>query len=153
MQIASHVFNDHGHIPKQFTCLGENISPSLAFSDIPQNAKSLVLVVSDTNATPKPWIHWLVFNIPTTTIHVNAKQIPQGGTEGLANGNTFGYEGPCPKYFQGTHEYHFDLYALDTLLQTPKESNFEAIKPLMNGHIVSQATLVGLCTSGETPTE
>lgn len=144
MKITSPMFNDHGHVPQQFTCLGENISPSLEFSEIPQNAKSLVLVVSDINATPKPWIHWLVFNIPPTTTQVHAKQIPEGGTEGLANGNTIGYEGPCPKYFQGTHEYHFKLYALDTMLDVPKSSTFWDIQDELSKHTLEKALLVGL---------
>lgn len=52
--------------------------------------------MEDCDATPVPWVHWLVFNIPPDTTTVSAGSIPAGGTEGIANGGTHGYEGPCP---------------------------------------------------------
>src|SRR5581483_1815883 len=120
MGIRSSVFKNNEHIPLQYTCAGKNSNPPLIFTDTPEKTKSLVLIVEDITATPKPWIHWLVFNIPKRTTHVKENEIPKGGTEGYANGGTFGYEGPCPKYFNGTHRYVFRLYALDTIIYTPK---------------------------------
>ncbi|TCS87248.1 PBP family phospholipid-binding protein [Anseongella ginsenosidimutans] len=146
MQILS-VFKEGEAIPTAHTCLGPNISPPLELKDIPAGTQSLVLIVEDIDAAPKAWTHWLVFNIPPGTGHVNEGKIPSGAIEGLSNNHTFGYEGPCPKYFSGTHHYWFRLYALDIVLGLPRESEREAVEEKMNGHILEEAVLTGSCTS------
>lgn len=148
MKITS-TFEHHQEIPVRYTCLGPNISPPLTFEDLPEGTESLVLIFEDTDATPRPWVHWMVFNIPATTTTVPEGTIPPGGTEGLANNHTFGYEGPCPRYFHGTHHYWLRLYALDTTLDLPAESEREAVAEMMQGHILGTAELPGLCTRPE----
>jgi Raf kinase inhibitor-like YbhB/YbcL family protein len=145
MLITSPVFQDRNDVPTPHTCNGENISPALEFRDLPVGTKSLVLIVEDIDATPDPWIHWLVFNISQTTTSVSAGHIPEGGTEGIANGGTHGYEGPCPKYFSGTHHYHFRLFALDTVLDLPASTDKAEVNASMQDHVIDSATLVGLC--------
>ncbi|WP_207425923.1 YbhB/YbcL family Raf kinase inhibitor-like protein [Pedobacter sp. SYSU D00535] len=145
MKIKS-AFEHNQEISKPYTCLGPNISPPLQFEDIPQEAESFVLIIEDVDATPKPWTHWMVFNIPAVTQSVEEGKVPLGGVEGLCNNHTFGYEGPCPRYFQGTHHYWFRLYALDTMLDLPAASEREDVEKAMEGHIVAQAELLGLCT-------
>ena len=150
MFITSPVFGDHTNVPIPHTCMGENISPPLEFGDLPTQTKSLVLIAEDRDATPNPWIHWLVFNIPPTTTSIPAGQIPEGGTEGIANGGTHGYEGPCPKYFNGTHHYHFQLFALDTVLDLPASADKSQVAASMQKHVIDSATLVGLCEGAKT---
>jgi len=152
MFITSSAFQHNTHVPTPHTCMGENISPPFEFGELPAETKSLVLIVEDRDATPNPWIHWLVFNIPPTTTSVPAGHIPDGGTEGIANGGTHGYEGPCPKYFSGTHRYHFQLYALDIVLNLAASADKSQVVASVQNHIVGSATLVGLCegTKAET---
>ncbi|HEX6983673.1 MAG TPA: YbhB/YbcL family Raf kinase inhibitor-like protein [Balneolaceae bacterium] len=141
------VFENNHEIPRLHTCLGANISPPFTFEDIPEGTKSLVLIVEDMNATPAPWTHWLVFNISPNTKTVEEDHIPAGGTEGLANNHSFGYEGPCPKYFEGTHHYRFSLFALDMQLDLVARSEKDDVKKAMQGHVIEETTLIGLCTS------
>jgi Raf kinase inhibitor-like YbhB/YbcL family protein len=150
MFISSPAFPDHTIVLKPHTCMGENISPPLEFGDLPTETKSLVLIVEDRDATPVPWVHWLVFNIPPDTTTVSAGSIPAGGTEGIANGGTHGYEGPCPKYFHGTHHYHFQLFALDAILDLPPSANKAHVAASMKEHVIDSATLVGLCEGTKT---
>jgi phosphatidylethanolamine-binding protein (PEBP) family uncharacterized protein len=74
---------------------------------------------------------------------------PEGGTEGLANNDSFGYEGPCPKYFGGSHRYNLSVYALDTQLDLPAASREEAVAQAMQGHILEAVEMTGICTSKE----
>jgi Raf kinase inhibitor-like YbhB/YbcL family protein len=150
MFITSPAFPGHTHVPTTHTCNGENISPPLEFGDIPQRTKSLVLIVEDRDAAPNPWVHWLVFNIPPATTSVPAGHIPEGGTEGIANGGTHGYEGPCSKYFNGTHHYYFQLFALDILLDLPATADKKQVAAAMQDHVVGSATLLGLCEGTKT---
>jgi len=149
MRIKS-TFEESQDIPKPNTCLGENINPPLEFEGIPAGTKSLVLIFEDVDASPKPWTHWMLFNIPPTVTKIEEGAIPPGATEGLANNHSFGYEGPCPRYFKGTHHYWFRLYALDTILDLPKASEREDVEAKMQGHILEKAELLGLCTASET---
>jgi Raf kinase inhibitor-like YbhB/YbcL family protein len=144
MQIISPAFQSGQPVPQPYTCKGGNVNPPLEFRDIPLYTQSLVLMLEDVDAPANPWVHWLVFNIPPTTTQCSANTLPEGATEGIANGGTFGYEGPCPKYFNGLHHYHFKLYALDTVLDIPAESDRQVVLRAMAGHVLAEALLIGL---------
>jgi len=149
MELKSPLFKHGEIIPEYYTCLGPNINPPLQIEDVPLNAKSLVLVFEDVDATPKPWTHWMLFNIPVVTGIIKEGSIPKGAVESLANNHSFGYEGPCPKYFKGTHHYWFRIYALDTQLDLPAATEREEIEEKMKDHIIEKAELLGLCTAPE----
>lgn len=152
MQISSPVFNTNEMVPITNTCIGPNVNPPLEFTDVPSEAKSLVLLIEDTDAEPSPWVHWFVFNIPPTTTSVKQGEVPTGGVEGHANGGTPGYEGPCPKFFSGIHHYYFRLFALDTILDLPNTADKTMVEPAMQGHIIDKAVLIGLCEGPAVPT-
>jgi Raf kinase inhibitor-like YbhB/YbcL family protein len=141
MKIISPVFKDGESIPLKYTCEGQNISPPLKFIEIPDNAKSLVLMVEDPDAQAKPWVHWLVFNIPASVSGFDENSIARDATQGICNGNTFGYEGPCPP--SGEHKYLFKLYALDMRLSIPDASDRKRVLHEMKGHVLAEAMLTG----------
>jgi Raf kinase inhibitor-like YbhB/YbcL family protein len=143
MRITSPAFSNNQTIPVQYTCAGPNVSPPLEFADLPEGTQSLALTVMDVDS-PNNWVHWLVFNIPPSTTSTPANTIPPGGTEGIANGGTFGYEGPCMMYFRGPHRYDFTLYALDAVLDVPSASNRDVVLAAMQGHVLAEAHLVGI---------
>src|SRR6478609_9033750 len=142
MEIVSSAF-DHGHaIPKKYTCEGANINPPLQFKGVPAEARSLVLLVEDPDASSvRPWVHWLVFNISPEVNTIEENTIPKSCTEGLSTGNIYGYEGPCPP--SGKHHYHFRLHALDSMLDLPMETDRKAILKAMEGKVITEAVLTG----------
>jgi len=142
MNITSAAFANGERVPKKYTCEGPNISPPLSFTDVPSEAKSLVLLVEDPDAPARPWVHWHVYNIPPQCGGFEEGQIADGAQQGLCNGNTFGYEGPCPP--ENEHEYLFKLYALDTILDVPaNESMRKNILEKIQGHVIAEAVLKG----------
>jgi Raf kinase inhibitor-like YbhB/YbcL family protein len=141
MKITSPAFESGEQIPTKYTCEGPNISPPLRFHAIPDSAESLVLMVEDPDAPAKPWVHWLVFNIPVKACGFDENSISKEAVQGLCNGNTFGYEGPCPP--EGERNYLFKLYALDQMLDIPNNSNRETVLREMEGHVLEEAVLVG----------
>ena len=142
MNIKSPAFNNGESVPQQYTCEGPNINPPLQFTDVPAEAKSLVLIVEDPDADAKPWVHWLVYNIPPQCGGFPEGQIAEGAQQGLCNGNTFGYEGPCPP--ENEHAYLFKLYALDMTLDiAPEDSNRKNILQRIEGHVIAEALLTG----------
>src|SRR3989338_8261866 len=98
-------------IPSVYTCQGQDISPALGIQNIPDGARSLVLIMDDPDAPMGTWDHWIVYNIPPMD------RIAENSIPGIEVKNSFeklNYGGPCPP--SGTHRYFFKLYALDTLL-------------------------------------
>jgi phosphatidylethanolamine-binding protein (PEBP) family uncharacterized protein len=77
MKIRS-TFEHHKDIPVNNTCLGDNVNPVIHISEVPKAAKSLVLIFEDVDAAPRPWTHWLLFNIPVTTYQIKEGSIPEG---------------------------------------------------------------------------
>lgn len=142
MHLTSTAFQEGQTIPKVYTCEGLNINPPLHFHDIPKETQSLSLIVSDPDAPSGTWYHWIVFNIPPTTQEVRENSMPQGGKEGLGTQNHHGYEGPCPP--SRVHQYLFTLYALDTILALPENTDVIQLRKAMQNHVIAKATLTGI---------
>lgn len=144
-------FKHNGEIPSIFTCDSDNISPELNWSGVSQNAKSLVLIVDDPDA-PDPaapkltWVHWLLYNIPTTATAlpkaVAQANLPKGTLQGKNDWKKTGYGGPCPPI--GRHRYFHKLYALDIVLPDLHEPNKAQLERAMAGHIIEKAELIGV---------
>lgn len=142
LSLTSPKFKHMGAIPKKYTCQGEEVSPPLQISGVPQDAKSLALIVIDPDAPMGITVtHWVIFNLnPTIT------EISEGSSieEGIVGKNMRGknkYMGPCPP--RGTHRYIFKLYALDTLLNLDSKNRKKKVIKAMNGHIIEKAELIG----------
>jgi len=140
MNLTSAAFASNELIPSKYTCDGQDISPPLAISDIPEGAKSLVLIMDDPDAPIGIWNHWIVFNIPILTLAIAEGQNPQG-VLGKSSGGKNAYEGPCPP--DKEHRYFFKLYALDKMLNLPEGSTKAEVEKAMEGHILEQAELMG----------
>ena len=150
MQLTSPDFVHLGEIPKIFTCIGDDSSPALSWSQLPQNTKSLVLIVDDPDA-PDPaapkmtWVHWLLYNIPPTVTElpraVTASDLPLAAQQGQNDWKQIGYGGPCPPI--GRHRYFHKLYALDIELPDLHHPNKAQLEKAMVGHIIGKAELIG----------
>jgi hypothetical protein len=46
------VFDHATEIPKNYTCFGSNVNPPLFIDEVPEEAKSLVLLFEDLNSAP-----------------------------------------------------------------------------------------------------
>jgi len=140
--LTSLAFQNLGPIPDQYTCKGENISPALSWTGVPEVTKSFVLIVDDPDAPAKTWTHWLLFNIPATTQGLPENSPNSQFGAGLNDFQKTGYGGPCPSAGK-VHHYNFTLYALDTKLNLPNGSSKEKILKVIQNHILKQTTLTG----------
>lgn len=148
MQISSPAFAHNAPIPSMYTCDGENVNPPLEFSDIPESARSLVLLMEDPDVPKhlKPdgmWDHWLIYNIEPTVTAIAENSTPPG-VVGVNTSGQNAYAGACPP--DREHRYFFKLYALDTELSfdAPSKVTKQMVIDAMQGHIIDQAELIGL---------
>ena len=149
LSLSSSAFLQEGHIPRLYTCQGMDVSPPLSWSGVPENTRSLVLIVDDPDA-PDPaapkmtWVHWVLYNIPPTANalpqSVAPDELPEGTLEGVSDFGRTGYGGPCPPI--GRHRYFHKLYALDTVLPDLNRPRKQDLELAMKGHIIEQAVLV-----------
>jgi len=142
MKLLSPVFEHNSLIPQKYTCFGENVNPALEFNDIPQDTKSLVLIMDDPDAVSGTWVHWVIFNIPADTSYINENTTPPGA-EGTTSFGKTGYGGPCPPN-PPPHRYFFKLYALDVMFGDTRKYTKVELEEFMEGHILAKAELIGI---------
>jgi Raf kinase inhibitor-like YbhB/YbcL family protein len=145
--ISSSVFSEGGTIPLKYTCDGEDISPPLSWSGVPENAKSLALIADDPDAPLGTWVHWVLYNMPASSAGlpegVPVEQVIGGiGTQGNNSSRKNGYSGPCPPK-GAPHRYYFKLYALDIELDLAPGVSKADLEKAMQGHILAQGQLMG----------
>ncbi|MBD3321771.1 MAG: YbhB/YbcL family Raf kinase inhibitor-like protein [Chitinivibrionales bacterium] len=139
MKLSSPAFENDGTIPERFTCKGENVNPQLNIGDIPQNAKSLCIIMHDPDAPSGDFVHWVDYNIVPTAI------IPENSGPGRQGRNDFGhlgYGGPCPPA-DGAHRYVTELHALDRMLDIPEGASRSEVETALDGHELASAELTG----------
>ena len=149
MRLTSSAFADGGVIPRRFTCDGEDVSPPLAWTDVPSAARSLVLLCDDPDAPAGTWHHWAIYDIPAnrTGLADDAdRDAAQAGFKQAINDfRSPGYNGPCPPRRHGPHHYHFRLLALSTASLTVRdEPTCRDVEREARKHVLSEATLVGV---------
>lgn len=141
----------HGQpIPRDYTCDGDDVSPPLAWEQVPPDTASFALIVDDPDA-PDPaapemtWVHWILYNIPPSATSlprgVPEADLPAGTGQGLNDWKRRGYGGPCPPI--GRHRYFHKVYALDSRLPDLGAPTKADLEEAMAGHILGSAELMG----------
>ncbi|MFA6519516.1 MAG: YbhB/YbcL family Raf kinase inhibitor-like protein [Candidatus Paceibacterota bacterium] len=172
--LTSPAFENNGMIPAKYTCDGNReLSPPLIISDVPEMAKSLVLIMDDPDIPEvkkeefgiSAFDHWTLFNIPPET-----REIPEGGTVGTPGATTGGelrYTGPCPpprfsrsattmkiqvgscthepppEHEPSEHRYIFKLYALIAPLELPTGARKEQVLDALAPLLLAETELIG----------
>ena len=156
IELTSTAFEPGGPIPAKHTEDGEDASPPLAWSGVPEGTKELALICDDPDApSPKrpaadPWVHWVIYKIPAQTTGLSEGvpetarlDAPAGAVQGKNSWPTTGYRGPAPPRGSGTHRYFFKLYALDTELEIEAEVEKQALITAMSGHVIGKGQVIG----------
>jgi len=147
IKLTSTAFKEGELIPRQYTCDGVNVSPSLEWSGVPKTARTLVIIADDPDAPSGTWVHWVLYNLPADNIGMvenlpATDELRAGGFQGKNDFGKIGYGGPCPP--SGTHHYFFKIYALDSELSLKAGATKAEVEKSMGGHVVSQGQLMGM---------
>lgn len=145
MKIIVDAFQEKETIPTRYTCDGDNISPRILFGDVPQEAKSLVLIMDDPDATGGgTFTHWTVWNIRPETTEIAESWVPNGVVEGKTDFGKTGYGGPCPPKGNAPHRYFFRVYVLNKMLELSSGTPRGRLEQAMSGGIIEKAECIGL---------
>ena len=155
MTLTTPAWPDGGAIPAKHAQAGGEVSPPLAWSNVPDTAASFVLVVHDLDAMSsanEDTLHWLVWNIPGS-----ARALPEGVPQGavLPDGSRQisatgpNYRGAGAPASGPPHHYVFELFALDAMLDVPAlgatpAQTRAAVMAAMAGKIRGKAAYTGL---------
>ena len=161
MKLTSSAFADGAMIPAQYTGVDKDVSPPLAWSEVPEGTQAFALICDDPDAPSRahprpegPWVHWVIYNLPA-----GQRQLPEAlarqaelaqpvaavqGKNDFEVPDNIGYRGPMPPEGSGPHRYFFKLYALDTPLDlSPSDADKESLLAAMRGHVLAEAQWMG----------
>ena len=138
-------------IPTEYTCEGDDVSPSLRWTDVPDGTESIAIIMDDPDAPNKTFTHWVLFNLPGDTMHltrdvdIDTEFAGESPTplEGVNDFGDVGYGGPCPPPGDGPHRYFFRLYALDTVLDLGRGASKTQVNDAKDGHVLDETDLIG----------
>jgi Raf kinase inhibitor-like YbhB/YbcL family protein len=141
LELTSESFAEGEPIPERHTCSGDGVSPPLAWSGVPEETRTLALIVHDPDAPSGDFVHWLAWNIDPSDGGIE-EDTPAPAESANGFGQP-GYGGPCPPPGHGPHRYFFRLYALDSELDLEPGASREQLEAAIEGHVLAEAELMG----------
>lgn len=150
--LTSYAIQGGATFPTAYTCDGDNVSPPIGWSDLPEGTQSLVLILDDPDAPSGLFTHWLVYNIAPSVQQLGASQpsdetLENGAAQGVNSFGNMGYGGPCPPRGE-EHNYYFRLYALDNQPDLATGAGREAVFSAMRDHILGTAEMIARYSRG-----
>jgi Raf kinase inhibitor-like YbhB/YbcL family protein len=148
--VSSPAFGPSAPIPMRHSDYADGVSPALSWTAV-QGAASYVIIMEDPDAHPvQPFVHWLAWNIPAgvTSLPEGLQEQPrltepEGVLQGRTTRGSTGYYGPRPPVGDPAHHYHFQVFALDTMLSVPAGADRDTLIAAMKGHVLGKSELVG----------
>ena len=148
--LSSSAFEDGSAMPTRFAAgsKGENQSPPLEWSNLPNGTAEIVLVMEDPDA-PLPFtsMHLVVSGIspringlPAGSLNGDAQSLFRLG-KGLMGRQ--GYYGPRPPPSHGPHRYVFQIFALDRTLRTDVAFDRKTLLKEIDGRVLARGRLIG----------
>lgn len=139
LRLTSSAFGTDGAIPIEHTCDGQDVSPPLSWSGVPDGTAAFALVVTDPDA--RGFVHWVLADIPGDTTELPAAEGDAIGVPGRNDFGRTGWGGPCPP--SGTHRYVFRLYALSAPLELPGTPDAASVTARLETLSLDEAELTG----------
>ncbi|MGX4643874.1 YbhB/YbcL family Raf kinase inhibitor-like protein [Massilia sp. SYSU DXS3249] len=150
LSVSSPSFRHQGMMDEKYSEYADGVSPALSWKAVP-NAKSYAIVMEDPDAKPvTPFVHWLAWNIPPhiTSVPEGVQEQPRlsdpdGVLQGRNTRGSMGYFGPKPPVGDAPHHYHFQVYALDNMLDVPFGADRDTLLKAMQGHVIGKGEVIG----------
>ena len=147
MQLKTPAFENRGQIPLKHTGYGDDISPALEWSNVPDGTRSFALICHDPDAPlvlpgTYGFVHWVLYNIPGSSTG-----LPEGSqdyTQGINDMSNKGYNGPKPPAGHGVHHYFWWLLALNEELNLEPGLTQWQLLERIEPHLIGMNRIVGV---------
>ena len=149
LKVTSPSFKTGDDIPYEYTQYRGNIFPGLTWTSGPAGTRSYAVIVqgeSLSRAGAATSIHLTLFSIPgnVTTLKKGMDSPPPGSTYGPnVHGQNQPYAGPHT-HTAAKNGYHYEVFALDSMLDLKPNVEFDALVAAMKGHVLASGELVGV---------
>jgi Raf kinase inhibitor-like YbhB/YbcL family protein len=148
--LESPAFGNGEPIPRRYTGEGEDVSPALQWSGLPEGTRAVALLCEDPDAPrAEPWVHWVLYGLSPTTPGLR-EGVPRQSTlsdpparQGQTDSGGPGYRGPMPPKGHGRHRYYFRLYALREAVDLPPGIDKARLLAAIQPQILGQGDLMG----------
>lgn len=152
IKLKSSAFEDGQHMPVLYSAGGgghEDLSPPLNWTEVPGEAKELVLILQDPDAPlRRPVVHLIVAAIPPQQKQFTPGQLTSSNNSELTFGRGWlgkkGYSGPRPVRCHGPHRYVFQIFAVRKKLELGLSPTYEEVVSQMKGSVLAKGRLTGL---------
>ena len=148
--VRSDAFAHGGPIPARYAAVGQNLSPPLAWSGVPDGAAEFVLIVEDRDVPlRRPIVHAVATGIPPGAHGLAEGDLNAGRPFGSRAGSfrRVGYSGPRPIPGHGVHTYAFQLFALDVPLTAERRLAVPGrpteVVAMVRGHVLARGRIDG----------
>jgi Raf kinase inhibitor-like YbhB/YbcL family protein len=154
--LTSSTFKDGTMMPKKVAnknaqnpnCVGDNVSPELAWSGVPDGVKSLAITMVDPEGRGGLGVfHWVAYGIDPSTHSFAEGEVSKDGSKFVGGKSTQGvgyYSGPCTPP-GSPHHYTFMIIGTDLdPKELPAGLTLPEFQAKLNGHAKGAAGLVGL---------
>jgi Raf kinase inhibitor-like YbhB/YbcL family protein len=147
IDVRSLAFVDHAPIPTRYTADGIGCSPPLQWTQVPDAARSLVLIVEDADApTPTPLVHAIAVNLPPGDGALAESALDRDDSELQLGRNSYlatGWLPPDPPPGHGPHHYAFQLFALSDSAPFDGHPGRDAVVDVLAERAIASGCLVG----------
>lgn len=158
LNVTSVSFRKNGAIPVAHSAYYEDLSPALSWTPV-TGAQSYAILMEDPDAAVgKPFVHWVAWNIApgTTALDIGVPtQVQLADKLSLRQGRntrgSTGYFGPRPPVGEKPHRYHFQIFALNRMLDIMPGSDRETLLAAMKGRVIGKGEIVGLYGQAKPP--
>lgn len=139
--VTSDAFEQGRPMLVRYSCMGEDISPVVRWTQAPIGTVSFAVIIDDPDAHGGVFTHWLVYDIPANQSELpealpNDKMVAGGIRQGTNDFGTVGYRGPCPP--RGSpHHYVLRVYALNSMVILEGGADRETFDTAMKGHVLA----------------
>jgi hypothetical protein len=148
-RLYSPAFSEGGPVPRAHTCDAADLSPPLAWADIPQGTVELALIVDDPDAPNGTWVHWVLYGISPRVSGLSTGvprdpdlKSPIVARQGVNDFRRTGWGGPCPPPGPA-HRYVFTLYALSQETRIPPGASKAVLLEAVKKITIGEARLTG----------
>jgi len=151
LRLTSTAFGHDDPLPERYTADGEDVSPPLSWSGVPEGTKELLVICDDPDADEGVLTHWLVYGLPPDAAELPEDLAdeavvdePVSLLQGLNEFGDIGYRGPEPDEDAGPHRLFFRLFALDAETDLPPGATRAEVRRATKGHVLATTELVGI---------